>query len=392
MKKTSIALVIEGTFPWYRGGVSEWIAQYLRAFPDYQFQIVQIATDQWLRKQISEALYELPKQVENFIRIEAPNIDAISQLYPWFESTRHRLNRSFPIADYIHIINTGLAGWLGLQYARQLQKPLILTEHALYWKEIKMGAAALECGYPVPSEQRAKSQMANMFQEMAKTIYHNADEVISVSECNIPFQRAMGARHVQYIPNGISEDWLQPDKERRGNDIPVIGWVGRCARMKNPLRFFEVIDACRSGGFTNAHFVMMMSEAGEPALWKKVTEKAKNYPELVLQCNQPAKNYMNELDALCITSLNESQPLVLFEALASRVLPVGWKAGDADQKYGLMMSPDRSPEGLIDEMVDLWNQPRKWRQAVNKRYEIVKQQHLWADIFNRYRNLFQSYR
>src|ERR1700677_5396794 len=58
-----IALVLEGTFPYVRGGVSSWINQIIRAFPEHTFAIVFIGS----RLEDYEApAYELPDNVWHF--------------------------------------------------------------------------------------------------------------------------------------------------------------------------------------------------------------------------------------------------------------------------------------------------------------------------------------
>ena len=47
IEKISVLLIIEGTYPWYRGGVSEWVYQYLKALNNYDFHILQVATDEF---------------------------------------------------------------------------------------------------------------------------------------------------------------------------------------------------------------------------------------------------------------------------------------------------------------------------------------------------------
>ena len=58
-----IALLLEGTFPYVRGGVSSWVDQMIRAFPDKTFAIVFIGSRE---EDYDGALYELPENVVHF--------------------------------------------------------------------------------------------------------------------------------------------------------------------------------------------------------------------------------------------------------------------------------------------------------------------------------------
>ena len=391
MKQQAVALFIEGTYPWYRGGVSEWVHQYIHAFPDLEFNIIQVATDEYRDADLSTALYQVPDQVNSLTRVPPPpkGISNIGEANGWFDAIAPKINAISSQSNLLHVANTGFAGWLGLKAARQYRSPLILTEHALYWKEVEMGAAALECGYQVPDEETEKAAMVRLFQAMANAIYTEADHVISVSKCNITEQKCMGAQHVRYIPNGVDEQWLEPQKAR--NSQPVIGWIGRCAAMKNPLKFFDVIRAFRQQSSIDPRFIMMICDAGEDRLKDKVIAEAARHADLKLVINQPAQNFIAEMDALCITSHNESQPLVLFEALAKKVLPVGWEAGDVTSRYGLIIPKEKSPGTLAEAFYTLWSHPRAWDEMVTDKFSLLQNKHTWQAIFDTYRSLYRPY-
>ncbi|NGP87900.1 glycosyltransferase [Fodinibius halophilus] len=388
MSNTDILLVIEGTYPWYRGGVSEWVHQYIQNCPNQNFHILQVATDQYLNAQVSEALYQIPEHVHSFCRIPPPDLrkDWQVESYRWKNRLREKTSRLVNQCDFVHIANTGFAGWLGKEWAEDTNKPLLLTEHALYWKEVDMGAVALECGYKIPDNRGKKEQYVQMFKSMARDIYLAADITVSVSECNITEQQNMGADDVMYIPNGIPASWL---KEHKSHQDPLtIGWVGRCAEMKNPMKFFELVDAARQMEIADIQFLMLCCDANEPELAGGVKKKSKQYSELELIWNQSTENYIDEMDALCITSHNESQPLVLFEALARRVLPIGWQAGDVTEKYALIINKGVDSNKLLRKTLELWYRPYKWERYIREKSLLLAEQHTWENIFKRYRGVF----
>ncbi|WP_138429707.1 DUF3492 domain-containing protein [Fodinibius saliphilus] len=390
MGSTDILLVIEGTYPWYRGGVSEWVHQYMKACHNQRFHILQVATDQYLNAPVSEALYEVPEHLHSFCRIPPPSLKKnwLDESQQWKKSVEEKTKQIVSKCDLVHIANTGFAGWLGKEVAVDTGKPLLLTEHALYWKEIDMGAVALECGYKIPDREQLKNEYTEMFKKMAEGIYKVADQVVSVSECNMEEQHRMGATNVQYIPNGIPGNWIKKEKEYQG-DLTV-GWIGRCAEMKNPLKFFSLADAARKMGVDGIEFMMLSCDANEPKLADAVHKKSKEYPELRLVWNKSTVEYIDKMDALCITSHNESQPLVLFEALARKVLPIGWKAGDVTNRYGIIKNKDESTKGLLNSVLSAWNNPFYWRKIVNEKSLLVAENHRWEHIFNRYRTIFDQ--
>lgn len=59
-ESADIALLLEGTFPYVSGGVSSWVADMIRAFPEYRFAVVFIGSR---AEDYKEMLYELPSNV-----------------------------------------------------------------------------------------------------------------------------------------------------------------------------------------------------------------------------------------------------------------------------------------------------------------------------------------
>lgn len=64
-KEADIALLLEGTFPYVSGGVSSWINQMIRAYPEYRFAIVFLGSRP---QDYGDIKYTLP---ENVVHVEA---------------------------------------------------------------------------------------------------------------------------------------------------------------------------------------------------------------------------------------------------------------------------------------------------------------------------------
>lgn len=385
----NILLIIEGTYPWYRGGVSEWVYQYIKKSSHIKFDVVQIATDPFINVDLSNALYPIPENILSFQRIPAPELNSgwSNSLNEWFWSSLEFLDRSSFNNDLVHVTNTGFAGWLGMKLATENDLPFVLTEHALYWLEVEKGAVALECGYKIPTTLKGKAEVVNSFKDIATQIYLTADEIISVSECNIPYQLEFGASDVRYIPNGIPKDWLINTKIH--NSIPTIGWVGRCAEMKNPLEFFDFIDHFRAINF-DASYLMLLSDANETELAEKVNQRAKEYENLTLVWDQPAKDYYQRMDMLLITSHNESQPLVMFEALANEVLPIGRRVGDVNNNFAFTFESESSLQEITYSIAQFWHEKESFYLYLNERIKRIKAEHTWEIIFEKYSQIFEN--
>lgn len=379
----NVLLVIEGTYPWYRGGVSEWIYRYIKTCKEFNFSILQIATDPFFDLKPEDALYPFPENISEFTRIPPPNLidNWNSSLTNWFSGHESKCENLIESTDLIHVTNTGFAGWLGLEISKTKKLPLILTEHAIYWLEVLKGAVALECGYKIPENTTSKDQVVTLFKEIAEKVYSKADEVITVSEVNISLQEQLGAKEVKYIPNGIPQSWILNSVKNR--EYPVIGWVGRCAEMKNPLQFFDFIEGFEKMGF-RIEFLMLLSDAGEHSLENEVKKRASEFDTVSLVWNQPSKQYYKKMDMLLITSHNESQPLVMFEALANRVLPIGRQVGDLTNKYGFTFSELDTINSICNEIIRFWNKEEMFSRYVEERHTFVKENHTWSTIFSEY--------
>lgn len=379
----NVLLVIEGTYPWYRGGVSEWVFQYLTHCPAINFNILQIATDSYRPLSLESALYPIPENVVEFKRIPPPNFEVnwLKSLSTWFEEHKTEIFSSDTQSDIIHATNTGFAGWLSSRISDEAKLPLVLTEHAIYWIEVQMGAVALECGYEIPDDDQSKREIEELFQEIARIVYDKSDKLISVSESNIPFQQKLGASKVKYIPNGVESSWINPG--RTLNRKPTIGWVGRCAEMKNPLQFFDFVDAFEVEEF-DAEYMMLLSGANEDGLEREVHKRSAYYPQVKLIWNKSSREYYSQMDMLLITSHNESQPLVLFEALANKVLPIGRRVGDVTDTFGMTFPKSEGIRSICKNVIEKWRDQASFEKYVTERHDLVAQRHTWENIFKEY--------
>lgn len=381
----TITLVIEGTFPWYRGGVSEWICHYLDYFRTTRFHIIQISTDDYDGFDLTHGVYPVPEHVLSFTRIKPP--ESLSDSTEWSEFLLSQIPEQR--SDLIHILNTGLAGLAGLALSKRDNLPLILTEHGVYWKEIELGADALECGFKIPSLPSERQFAALFFQNIAREVYQNSIKTVSVSEYNQKFQTRLGAKNSVYIPNGVPFSMVEsvPRFQPVFSD-PVIGWVGRCAHLKNPHRFLDLAEVWSDKKGWNPHFLMILADAGESDLNTEIKSRLSQIHSITAVWNQPARHYFDKMDALCLTSISEAQPLVMLEAMARGVVPFGWEAGDFNGDYGLSFPPSSSVNEVLSGLIPLLSDPDKWIETQIDCHNKIVNYHTWPVIFSKYETLF----
>jgi hypothetical protein len=65
-QKLDVCLLLEGTYPYVRGGVSTWVHQIVSTMPDLNFGIVYLGSERKIR---GEACYEMPENVRRFEHI-----------------------------------------------------------------------------------------------------------------------------------------------------------------------------------------------------------------------------------------------------------------------------------------------------------------------------------
>lgn len=106
--------------------------------------------------------------------------------------------------------------------------------------------------------------------------------------------------------------------------------------------------------------------------------------------NEPAHHYLHQFDMLCITSHNESQPLVMFEALSNKALPIGWEVGDLTSEFGFVVPSGTSTNTLVDQVSALWEDSSKFNELTESKYDLVAYNHTWTSIFKKYDELFRK--
>jgi len=384
----TLSLVIEGTFPWYRGGVSEWICHYLEYFRTAHFHIIQISTDDYAGYELTEGVYPVPENVKSFTRINPP--EDLTDPKKWTDSILDRLPRQ--PANFIHVLNTGLAGLAGLALSKRDEIPLILTEHGVYWKEIELGADALECGYRIPSNPTERHLASLFFQSIAREVYKNSSMTFSVSVCNQVFQAELGAQNSTYIPNGVPSSMVSSVPEFHPVfDDPVIGWVGRCAHLKNPHRFLDLVEKWSETEGWNPRFIMLLADAGEADLNEEVKLRLSQIPTITAVWNQPASSYFDKMDALCLTSISEAQPLVMLEAMARGVVPFGWEAGDFNESFGISFPKESGVQDVLSGFLPIISDSDRWLSEQIECHNKIVRAHTWPVIFGQYEHLFQEF-
>lgn len=328
-----VCLILEGTYPYVIGGVSRWTHTLVNNLSEIEFSIVHLHSGQG-----KEIKFEVPKNVRSIVEIDVRN--GLGFRFDFSD-----LIEVLPEAKVYHSLSTGFAGLLGLQVKSARNKPLILTEHGLYWKEIEFGVDEVECGFKIfknPMEKEKvcveRREYLRIFKEIAKKCYLGADVVTTVCEYNLKQQLGlisnMGNVGSLNLKFKVIENFVEPEFFRFGINKKIkagkfVSFIGRVVSIKDVKTFIKAMPLILSkvddvkflvvGDLTQD--VEYVNECFELVKELGLVEKVKFTGEA------KSIDYFNISDVLVLPSISEGQPFVVLEAMASGVPVVATRVG-----------------------------------------------------------------
>lgn len=270
-----------------------------------------------------------------------------------------------PKARLYHTISTGYAGLLAARAALETGRPALLTEHGIYTNERRIEllmadwvADTVDKGHAL-SDPRfdLRDMWVRAFESYARTCYEAATEVVTLYEDNQRLQKVLGADplKLRVIANGI-------DVERFGAVTPVpegapptIALIGRVVPIKDVETFI-----------TTAHLLRAKVPGIKALIMGPVDEDA----EYVARCRQLVADlglddtvemtgtvnvleWLPRIHVAVLTSLSESQPLVVLEAGAAGIPFVATNVGSCREiiEGRPDEEPPLGPGGYVTDLV-----------------------------------------
>ncbi len=253
------------------------------------------------------------------------------------------LRAPLPKACVYHAVSTGFAGLMAARAALETGRPVILTEHGIYTNERRidlMLADWVHDSFPIsppfdpdgdPGRPRdIRDFWIGAFASLAKICYDACSIVISLSDTARREQVALGAApgKCRVIPNGVDVDRYGARNRKTGSP-PCIALVGRVVAIKDIANFLAAVA---------------LLQADIPELQALIVGPDDEEPDYARECRRlcteldldntvqftgtrPMEEVLDEIDLLVLTSLSESQPLVLLEAGAAGVACVATDVG-----------------------------------------------------------------
>jgi glycosyltransferase involved in cell wall biosynthesis len=322
-----VCLVLEGTYPYLPGGVSTWVDGLVRGLPDLRFAVVHLRDAEAPRRPARS----MPGNVRTLVDVQVdperpPAGEALDDL---------------PDARLIHSLSSGLSGLTGATLSRRRDRPLLVTEHGLAWREALMGTGELESGRPLaaPARRRAdralqRAQWSRSLQAMARAGYDQAAAITTVCAANARWQRRLGApaERSSVVANSVGAGW-RPGDQRPDPDRPLFVLVGRVVPIKDVLGFLLaarlVLDARPAARFA---VVGPLDQDHEYAATCLERSQELGLGEAVRFCGETdPRPWVRAASAVVLTSVSEAQPLALIEAMASGVAVVAPRIGGCEE-------------------------------------------------------------
>ncbi|MFQ5854656.1 MAG: GT4 family glycosyltransferase PelF [Anaerolineae bacterium] len=419
----NVCLILEGTYPYVTGGVSAWVQTLLTGLPDLTFAVVHLRAGD---DETSQPQYSPPPNLVEFVEWPLDLGEArvwrreIRNSQPFgYAQDRFEIRNStapLPQARVYHALSTGFAGLLGCQVKTALGRPLLLTEHGIYWREAQAGADELECGFRVvPAGQTGidlrplRDHWTMALQDLAREAYYRADAITTVCQANARLQAALGApsSRCHVIHNGVDWRALAPGEIRSPatDGVQRIGFVGRVVTIKDVTTF---LAACRlvAGELPGVEFYVIGPTDHDPAYaahCQALVAELGLEEHVTFTGETDPLSWYRRLDVVVLTSLSEGQPLVLLEAMAAGVPVVATVVGGCPELVQGTTAPDRAlgtaglltpvgdPRATARAVLALCQDVDRWHQASRAGQERVRRFYSTDQLCEAYRALYERW-
>jgi glycosyltransferase involved in cell wall biosynthesis len=275
------------------------------------------------------------------------------------------LEYPLPKAKVYHTISTGYAGMLAARATLETGRPALLTEHGIYTNERRIEllmadwvADTVDKGHALDDPRfDLRDMWIRAFEAYARTCYEGCGDVITLYEDNQRAQRLHGAApdSMRVIANGIDLRRFQSLRPAGADDRPTIALIGRVVPIKDVKTFITAAALLRER---------------VPDLAALVLGPLDEEPEYAAECQRLVADlglegcvtftgtvnildYLPQVHVLALTSLSESQPLVLLEAGAAGIPFVATNVGSCREI--LEGRPDEAPAlgpgGIVTNLV-----------------------------------------
>jgi polysaccharide biosynthesis protein PelF len=394
-----ICLILEGTYPFITGGVSNWVHMLVSGIPEHDFSIAHIYTG----LEPVQAKYKLPGNIKNIHKIPLTVTEQHSNM-------KIAVNGA-PQADVYHALSTGFAGLLAVEIKQKNNRPFILTEHGIYWHEIELGVDEVECGFKIIQINDGKLSLGrtweswlDTFKHFAREAYIKADEITTVCQSNQEKQLQLDAdkNKCSVINNGVDVKKFKNALIKTKPNIPTnIGLIGRVTSIKDVETYISACSIVKEK-MSEAKFYVIGPVDHDEKYFNKCQQLVNEFglTDFIFTGEVETAEYLKKLDIVVLTSKSEGLPFVLLESMAAGVPVVatdvggcrdvvmgnGDKIGDA----GLICSVADAP-GIAGAIFELCTNSKLWYACSDAGKKKVAESYRKEFFLDQYRLLYSKY-
>lgn len=307
--------------------------------------------------------------VQDMYRREMPNSSFIDYFWAWralLSGLLAVLEHPLPKAKVYHTISTGYAGLLSARASLETGRPAILTEHGIYTNERRIEllmadwvADTIDKGHALDDPRfDLRDMWVRAFEAYARTCYEAASDVVTLYRDNQGPQRNLGARSSQLsvIANGIDVKRFAHLDRAASEARPTMALIGRVVPIKDVKTFIDAAHHLAQRIPDLRAWIVGPTEE-DPGYHQECKDLvlAHGLTDTVLFTG-PVNilDYLDKIHVMVLTSLSESQPLVVLEAGAAGIPFIATDVGSCREI--IEGPPDESPRlgagGRVTHMAD----------------------------------------
>lgn len=244
-----------------------------------------------------------------------------------------------PKARIYHTISTGYAGLLAARAALETGRPTLLTEHGIYTNERRVEllmadwvADNIDKGHHLGDGRvDLRDLWVQAFEAYARTCYETADTIVTLYADNQRAQLSLGASdtRLRVIANGIDLARFADLPVAADDAPPTVALIGRVVPIKDVKTYIAAAGILKQR-IPNLR-ALVLGPLDEDPLYAeecRTLVTALGLDETVIFAGPvDVAAYFPQIHVAVLTSLSESQPLVLLEAGAAGVPFVATNVG-----------------------------------------------------------------
>ncbi len=272
-----------------------------------------------------------------------------------------------PQAALYHSLSTGYAGLFLARASIETGKPCLITEHGIYTNERRMEITTADWLYDQkamdlniessPDERDLKEFWIDTFISYSKLSYDASSAIITLFEGNKEFQIADGAdpNKIRIIPNGVEYERFARIPKKPDHP-PTIALIGRVVPVKDTKNFIHATTILKDEIPDLRSWIIGPTDEDEEYFQECVEIVQNNNLQntITFTGRVTIDEYIGEIDVIVLTSISESQPLVILEAGAAGIPCVATEVGScAELIYGRKSeNPSLGPGGAVCPLSD----------------------------------------